>query len=85
MNLSGALALGVAMGALGERFVQQPALRALVTIGFLSSYTTLSALAYQTVALAERGELGRAVAYAGGSLLGGIALAYVGLRAGRLA
>jgi CrcB protein len=83
VNLSGALALGLAMGALGERFAAHPNLRLFVTVGFLSSYTTFSALAFQTVHLAERGRVAAAVAYVGGSLAGGLVLAYAGIVAGR--
>jgi len=85
VNLSGALALGVAMGALGPRFVEQPSLRYLISVGFLSSYTTFSAVAYQTVHLLERGAYGQAAAYGIGTLVGGTALAFAGLLLGRLA
>ena len=83
VNLTGALALGLAIGALGARFAAHPNLRLLVTVGFLSSYTTFSALAFQTVHLAERGRIGVAAAYVVGSVAGGIVLAYAGLAAGR--
>jgi CrcB protein len=83
VNLSGALVIGVLMGALGDRFVEEPMLRALLTVGFLSSFTTFSALAFQTVHLSEGGSPGLAALYALGSLVGGIALAWVGLAAGR--
>jgi CrcB protein len=83
VNLTGALALGFVMGALGDRFVHQPGLRLLITVGFLSSYTTFSALAFQTVRLFEVGRIATAAAYAAGSLAGGVALAYAGLVAGR--
>jgi fluoride exporter len=83
VNLTGALALGLAMGALGHRFAAHPNLRVFVTAGFLSSYTTFSALAFQTVHLAERGRLAAAAAYVLGSVVGGIAVAYAGLVTGR--
>jgi CrcB protein len=83
VNLSGSLVLGVLMGALADRFVQEPVLRALLTVGFLSSFTTFSALAFQTVHLAERGQAPAAAAYVLASLLGGVVLAYLGLLAGR--
>jgi fluoride exporter len=83
VNLSGAFALGLVMGALGHRFAEDQQLRVLVTVGFLSSYTTLSALAYQVVHLGERGDGGVAFAYGLGTLAGGVALAYGGLVFGR--
>jgi fluoride exporter len=83
VNLTGALALGLALGALGHRFAAHPNLRLFVTVGFLSSYTTFSALAFQTVHLAERGRVAVAAVYVAGSVTGGVVLAYAGLVAGR--
>ena len=83
VNLAGAFALGLLTGALGARFVEQPLLRNVLTVGFLSSFTTFSALAYQAVHLAEGGRTAVAAAYVAGTLAGGIALAYAGLTLGR--
>lgn len=83
VNLSGALAIGILSGALSARFTEHPQLRNLLLVGFLSSYTTFSALAYQTVQLGQRDSVGVAAAYGAGTLLAGIALAYLGLRVGK--
>lgn len=83
VNLAGAFALGLLTGALGDRLVEQPQLRNVLTVGFLSSFTTFSALAYQAVHLAEGGRVAVASAYVAGTVAGGITLAYVGLTLGR--
>lgn len=83
VNIVGSFVLGVLMGALAQRFLEQPTLRAIVTVGFLSSFTTFSALAYQAVELAERGALLQAALYVSGTTLGGLAAAYGGLLLGR--
>lgn len=83
VNLAGSLALGLLMGSLGERLVEQQTLRLFLTVGFLSSFTTFSAFAYQAVHLLELGAGVTAAVYVFGTLFGGIALAYGGLVLGR--
>lgn len=72
-NISGALLLGLFATITAGRADIGPDLRRGVMIGLLGSYTTLSALSYQTVTLAEDGHLLWAVLYSTGSLLLGLA------------
>ena len=83
VNLTGALAIGILTGALTPRFAEHPQLRNLLLVGFLSSYTTFSALAAQTIQLGQRDSTVIAATYALGTLGAGITLAYVGLVLGR--
>lgn len=83
VNLSGALVIGIVSGALTPRFSEHPQLRNLLVVGFLSSYTTFSALASQTIQLGQRDSTMIAAIYALGTLGAGIMLAYVGLVLGR--
>lgn len=53
--------------------------RALISIGLLGAFTTFSAFSYEVVALIETGAWNRAIGYAGGSLLLGIAAVYSGI------
>jgi len=77
VNLSGALALGVLVGATSD----EDALRLLAT-GLLGAYTTFSTWAFESHRLAEDGEPGLAGANFVLSLILGISLAWVGMRVG---
>jgi len=82
INVTGSLVLGFIM----RYAISTPALsvemRALLTTGFCGGYTTFSTYSYETAALIEDGQLGRAGTYALASVLlalagtfGGFALA----------
>ena len=77
VNLSGALALGVLVGA----GVGGDALR-LAGTGLLGAYTTFSTWMFESQRLAEDGELGRGLANLLVSLVLGIALAWAGREIG---
>ena len=59
-----------------------PGIRAFATIGLLGGFTTFSTLSYETVALAQSGQWGRAAAYALGSLALGVLAVLLGAAAG---
>jgi CrcB protein len=77
VNLSGALALGLLVGA----EVGGDALR-LVGIGLLGAYTTFSTWMFESQRLAEDGELRRGLANLLVSVLLGVAVAWVGREIG---
>lgn len=83
VNVLGALLLGFGVGYL-QGVPASPELRALVTVGFLASFTTFSTYAYETVALLREGAWVRAGLYSLGSLAVGIAAVAVGLGAAEL-
>ncbi|MGZ5400793.1 MAG: fluoride efflux transporter FluC [Nocardioides sp.] len=78
VNLSGCLAIGLLAGWL---VVRHPRLRLLVGVGFLGGYTTFSTHLLDAHDLL--GEPLRAAAYVGGTLIGCLLAAAVGLWAGR--
>ncbi len=71
VNLAGSLLLGFGMVWL-QGTVTSAEVRALVTIGFLGSFTTFSTFSYETVAMLRDGEWLRAGGYALGSLALGL-------------
>jgi CrcB protein len=73
VNVSGAFALGLAAGSLSGTAAP------VVGAGLCGGYTTLSTLAWETLALAEEGATGAAVLNVVGSTLLGLAAAGLGL------
>jgi fluoride exporter len=64
INITGSILLGFLLRfALATPSIT-PATRALLTTGFCGGYTTFSTFSYETVALIEENELGRAALYA---------------------
>lgn len=82
-NLVGAFLLGLVLTLLAERIAATPAVRLLVCTGALGAFTTYSTFAVELLRLAEDGRVLTAGAYAGGSLLLGVAAALTGIRAAR--
>jgi CrcB protein len=83
INVSGALLLGVLMGASLDRALVSPDWRIFLGTGLLGGYTTFSTLAYESVALLEQGLYARAALDMFGSGALGIVAAVVGLAIGR--
>jgi CrcB protein len=77
VNAAGCLLLGFSLVWLQATLVST-AMRDLVTIGFLGSFTTFSTFSYETVAMLRDGEWWRA----GGYALGSVALGLVAVVAG---
>jgi CrcB protein len=73
VNVAGSFVLGVLTGA-----GTAPAVTALVGIGFCGTLTTYSTFAYETFGLAERREVGAAMANLLGSVAAGLATALLG-------
>jgi len=81
VNVVGALAIGVVVAVLGARDLLDSRWRAVIVTGLLGGFTTFSAFAYETVALAERRQLGTAALYVGVTIVAGLAACWLGLRA----
>jgi CrcB protein len=78
VNITGSFLLGLFLRYATDTPTLTPEWRAFLTIGFCGGYTTFSTFSYETVALLEDGQWGRAAAYMGLSL----GLALVGVLAG---
>lgn len=83
INISGCLAIGFIAGLAQARGFGPPAVRTFLIVGVLGGYTTFSTFAYDTLTLAGEGSHRLAFLYAGGSVLGGLLAAYLGLTAAR--
>jgi CrcB protein len=84
VNVIGAFAMGVLVAVLDRGVLASvDAARPVLGIGLLGGFTTYSAFALDTVALAEDGRLGRAVTYVAATNLLGIGALVAGLAAGR--
>jgi len=79
VNAAGCLLIGVLAGLMDGRAAHHPARLFFIT-GVLGGFTTFSAFAMESVALLRSGQTWQALAYAGGSTLTGLALAFLGYR-----
>ena len=80
INISGSFALGFLTTAFAAAAGLET--RLLLGTGFLGGYTTFSALSFETVALARRGESAHAWLYVGGSVVAGVVAAMLGMALG---
>lgn len=83
INATGALLLGVLMGATLDRGLGSPGWRVFLGTGVLGGYTTFSTLAYESVALLQQGLYAQAALNMFGSGALGIVAAVAGLAIGR--
>ncbi len=84
VNILGSFLMGLLIIAFAHRFDMTPALRALLTVGFLGSFTTFSTYSMETVLMIEHGEFQSAALYAGGSLIIGVLALIAGMWLGRV-
>lgn len=82
VNVTGSLVIGILAAVALERVLVAPAVRLFLIVGVLGGFTTFSAFSYETVAMLREGQWLPAVAYAGGSVVGGVAAAFAGLAVG---
>jgi CrcB protein len=68
INITGSFLLGVFLRYAVDTPTLTPEWRAFLTVGFCGGYTTFSTFSYETVALLDDGQWGRAAAYVGLSL-----------------
>ncbi len=81
VNALGSLLIGAVVRLSLEGALSGEA-RLFLAVGVLGGFTTFSSLSYETLALLQDGEPLRALAYALGSLFGGLLLVYLGYRLG---
>lgn len=80
VNLTGCFIVGIILGFSESRGAITPGARVLLIMGFLGSFTTLSAIGYETVEMLDSGQL----LSAGLNVLGNCGLAIVAVITGRL-
>ena len=84
-NVLGSLAMGVLAGWLARHGSGGETWRLLLGVGLLGGFTTFSAFSLELMLLVERGQPGLATAYAGVSVVAGLAGLWLGLVAMRVA
>lgn len=82
VNVAGAFALGLLMGAIAGNDAAEP-WRLLLGVGVLGGFTTFSTLAYETLALAGDGAMALGLVNVVGTGIAGLLAAAAGLIAGR--
>ncbi|HEU5040262.1 MAG TPA: fluoride efflux transporter CrcB [Gemmatimonadales bacterium] len=83
VNITGSFLLGLFLRYGLETPTLTPELRAFLTVGFCGGYTTFSTFSYETVALLEDGQWGRALLYVSASLLVSLGATLLGLMTAR--
>ena len=84
INVSGSFAIGF-LSTILARWIPTHHARLFVLVGFLGGYTTFSTFAFESHVLWERGEIGRALANMGGSVVAGFLAVILGVALGRSA
>jgi CrcB protein len=83
-NVTGAFVLGLLLVLLLERFPPTRLVRPFLATGIIGAFTTMSTYEVETALLFRNGHAFTAIVYGVGSLIAGLALAYLGMLAGRL-
>ena len=83
VNVTGSFLLGLILRYGVETSTLTPEMRAFLTIGFCGGYTTFSTFSYETVALAEDGQLTRAALYIALSVGVSLIATFLGFAAAR--
>jgi CrcB protein len=79
VNVTGCLAMGVAMTLLSERLVIHPNWRYLIPIGFIGAYTTFSTVEFETFRAVTEGAVLVGALNAVGSIVAGYAALWLGV------
>jgi CrcB protein len=84
-NMSGSFLLGLLLVVLLGRFPNTRLVKPFLATGILGAFTTMSTYQVETALLIKDGHALTGIAYAVGSLIAGLGLAYAGIVAGRTA
>lgn len=84
VNVLGCLAFGFIWGVCENRISLHPDVRVVLLTGFMGAFTTFSTFTFESLGLMETGQWMAFALYAGGQLLLGLVLLWLGMGAGRL-
>lgn len=79
INVSGSFLIGIVLQLAAARAGLNPYVRLFLATGILGGYTTFSTFAYETYALGASNLTLQSFGYAAGSVLAGVAAAYLGI------
>ena len=79
VNIVGSLLMGVLVGFFAFKADLSPEWRSFLATGILGGFTTFSAFSLDAANLMQRGDMGLAFAYIGGSVAVGIGALFLGL------
>jgi CrcB protein len=80
VNLAGCLLIGLLAGIFGRTQDVPEAVRLFLVTGILGGFTTFSAFGLESLQLLRRGDHGLVLLYVAGSVVGGLAAVWLGLR-----
>ncbi|NTE86379.1 fluoride efflux transporter CrcB [Agrobacterium rubi] len=83
VNIVGAFLIGLMVEVVARRFDASAEMRVFIVTGVIGGFTTWSSFTLDAVVLFERGEMGLAALYLGGSLILSFAAIFAGLALGR--
>ncbi|MBD5655612.1 MAG: fluoride efflux transporter CrcB [Candidatus Eremiobacteraeota bacterium] len=83
INVVGSFCIGIVLALAMSRTSFSPYLRTFLATGILGGFTTFSAFSFETYAIASRGAVLVAIAYAGGSGILGFSAAALGVALAR--
>ena len=84
VNVLGSFLIGVLMTSFEERFMVNPSLRVLLTIGILGGFTTFSSFSFETMALLRDGSYGLGLMNVAFSVVICLGATWVGMIIGKL-
>ena len=84
VNVIGSLAMGLLAGLFALKLDLSPEARSFLTTGLLGGFTTFSAFSLDAMNMLERGDVGLAFAYMGGSVFLSVGALFLGLFAVRM-
>lgn len=78
VNLIGSLVIGIVYGFTAHRGSMPDTLRLLLTVGFCGGFTTFSTFSHESYIMMSGGHTAATIIYMASSLIGGMALVFLG-------
>lgn len=84
VNILGCLIIGLLMTVFEDKFIVQPALRLLLTVGFLGGLTTYSTFSFETIALLQEGDYFHGLLNIFGTTISCLGATWIGIIIGKI-